>query len=286
MLVGDIETFHVVPIIRDLARDRRGADHRRPRPLRHPQLSRLSGFVIIVEPIEESLRAAAEFDPDIDEVKFLDELRRLSERVTAIVPECFGMSVARYDLGVTLTLVATTREAAILDALQYLDSGPCVEAVEVGDVLALGIEDLLDEESWRLFALGAAAAGVGSTLTLPVAVAGVVTGSVNLYATTPHAFDRHHRALASVLGSWAGAATTNADLSFSTRETARQAPRVLADKALVETAAGFVMAAAGISADEAYQRLVDAAQRAGLSEVQVAEAVVAAGRDQKPWPGL
>ena len=240
-----------------------------------------------MEPIEESLRAAAEFDPDIDEVKLLDDLRSLSERVAALVPECFGMSVARYDLGVTLTLVATTREAAILDALQYLDSGPCVEAVEAGDVLALSVEDLLDEESWRLFARAAAAAGVGSTLTLPVAAAGgEVTGSVNLYATTPHAFDHHHRALASILGSWAGAATTNADLSFSTLETARQAPRVLADKVLVETAAGLVMAAAGISADEAHQRLVDAALRAGLSEVQVAEAVVAAGRDQPPWPSL
>lgn len=237
-----------------------------------------------MEPIEESLRAAAELDPEIDEVKLLDDLRRLSERVTALVPECFGMSVARRDLGVTLTLVATTREAAILDALQYLDDGPCVAAVEEGEVLALSIEDLLDEQSWQLFARGAAAAGVGSTLTLPVAVGGNVTGSVNLYATTPHAFDQHHRALASILGSWAGAATTNADLSFSTLETARQAPRVLADNAMIETAAGLVMAAADISADEAHQRLVDAALRTGLSEVQVAEAVVAAGHDQPPWP--
>ena len=153
-------------------------------------------------------------------------------------------------------------------------------------MLALSVEDLLDEESWRLFARGAAAAGVGSTLTLPVAAAGAVTGSVNLYATTSHAFDHHHQALAAILGSWAGAATTNADLSFSTLETARQAPRVLADRVLVETAAGLVMAAAGISANEAHQRLLDAARRAGLSEVQVAEAVVAAGRDDPPWPGL
>ncbi len=80
--------------------------------------------------------------------------------------------------------------------------------------------------------------------------------------------------------------TANADLSFSTLETARQAPRVLADMALVETAVGLVMAAAGISADEAHQRLVDAARRAGLSEVQVAEAVVAAGGDHQSWPEM
>ncbi len=239
-----------------------------------------------MEPIEESLRAAAELDPDVDEVKLLDDLRRHSERVTALVPDCFGMSVARRDLGVTLTLVATTRQAAVLDALQYLNSGPCIEAVEVGDVFALSIDDLLNEESWQLFAQGAAAAGVGSTLTLPVVVGGEVTGSVNLYATSPHAFDRHHRALASVLGGWAAGATTNADLSFSTLDLARQAPRVLADKALVETAAGFVMAAAEVSADEAHRRLLDAAQRAGLSEVQVAEAVVSAVHDRQSWPDV
>jgi hypothetical protein len=41
-----------------------------------------------------------------------------------------------------------------------------------------------------LFAQGAAAAGVGSTLTLPVLVHGAVGGTVNLYAATPDAFHR------------------------------------------------------------------------------------------------
>jgi GAF domain-containing protein len=238
-----------------------------------------------MEPITESARAAAELDADIDDLQLLDELRTHSDRVTGLVPDCIGMSVARRDLGVTLTLVSTTREAAILDALQYLDSGPCLEAADRGQVLGFTAEELLSEASWQLFSLAATSAGVASTLTLPVIVDGAVTGTVNLYATTPHAFDGHHQELAGILGAWAAGATTNADLSFSTLGTARQAPRVLADKALIETATGFIMAVAEVSADEAYQRLGDAARRAGVSEVQVAQGVLAAGRNHATWPG-
>ena len=238
-----------------------------------------------MEPISESARAAAEFDADIDDLQLLDELRLHSNRVAGLVPDCVGMSVARRDLGVTLTLVSTDRQAAVLDALQYLESGPCVAAADRGEVLAFTAEELLSEASWQLFSLGATSAGVASTLTLPVIVDGLVTGTVNLYATTPHAFDGHHQELAAILGAWAAGATTNADLSFSTLDIARQAPRVLADKALVETAVGFIMAAADVSADEAYRRLGNAAHRAGVSEIQVAEGVIEAGRNRATWPG-
>ncbi|MET0523971.1 MAG: GAF and ANTAR domain-containing protein [Nocardioides sp.] len=237
-----------------------------------------------MEPIPESIRAAEELDPGVDEIQLLDELRTHSERVTALVPDCLGMSVAIKDLGVTLTLVSTSRQAALLDAMQYLNSGPCVDAAEQGDVLACTADELLSEESWQLFSRSARASGVASTLTLPVIADGEVRGTLNLYASTPHAFDGHHQALADALGAWAAGATTNADLSFSTLDTARQAPRVLADQAIIETATGFVMAAAQLSVAEAHRRIGDAARRAGISEVQVAESVVAAGRHQESWP--
>ena len=237
-----------------------------------------------MEPIEESVSAAAEFDPDIDDTRLLDELRTHSEQVTAVVPECIGMSVAIRALGVTLTLVSTSRQAAVLDATQYLHSGPCVAAAERGEVLAFTAEQLLSEATWQLFAQSATASGVASTLTFPVIVHGVVSGTVNLYASTAHAFDGHHQELAEILGAWAAGATTNADLGFATLDLARQAPRVLADKTLIETATGLVMASAHVTADEAYQRLGDAARRAGVTEIQVAEAVLDAGMDQDSWP--
>ena len=114
-----------------------------------------------MEPIPESLRAAEELDPGVDEIQLLDELRTHSERVTQLVPDCLGMSVAIKDLGVTLTLVSTSRQAAVLDAMQYLNSGPCVEAAEQGDVLACTGDELLSEASWLLFSRSATGVGCG-----------------------------------------------------------------------------------------------------------------------------
>ena len=52
--------------------------------------------------------------------------------------------------------------------------------------------DALDELQWLLFARTSAANGVADSLSLPLRQNGRVTGSVNLYASTPNAFDGHH----------------------------------------------------------------------------------------------
>ncbi len=237
-----------------------------------------------MEPIEESISAAADLDPNIDDTALFDELRTHSEQVRAVVPECLGMSVATRELGVTLTLVTTSRQAAVPDPMQCLDSNPCLEAADRRQALSFTAEELLSEASWQLFSPRATGYGVASTLTLPLVVDGEVTGTVNLYATAEHAFDGHHQELADILGAWALGATTNADMSFTTLDTAREAPRVLADRTLLETAAGIVMATAHVSDDEAVQRVRDAARRTGVSEVQVAEAVVVAMQGHGAWP--
>ena len=86
----------------------------------------------------------------------------------------------------TFTLVAPNSAVAALDATQYIDGGPCVEAVnEPGKIIETQIEDLLDEDRWTVFARSSAAAGVASSLSMAIArEAGGVVGGVNLYAST------------------------------------------------------------------------------------------------------
>jgi transcriptional regulator with GAF, ATPase, and Fis domain len=145
-----------------------------------------------VEPIPETARAIADFGPFIIENEdLLRELLAKAHRVRALVPQCLGISVASTVDQVTFTLVATAKEVALLDAVQYISGGPCVDAVEAERVLAYEQSELFDEEEWQLVAHATAAASVASTLTLPILVSGQVGGSVNLYATTPDAFDGH-----------------------------------------------------------------------------------------------
>src|SRR5947208_534589 len=50
-------------------------------------------------------------------------------RAQEIVPESVGLTLALFDEGLTFTLVASAEEIAALDAVQYLDCGPCMDAV-------------------------------------------------------------------------------------------------------------------------------------------------------------
>lgn len=184
------------------------------------------------------------------------------------------MSIALLDHDVTLTLVATDEEIAVLDAVQYLDGGPCVESTRGRDIV-IRDNDELDEHGWHLFAAATAADGIQSTLSLPVVENGTVTGSINLYAGEAHAFDGHHEMLAMLLGAWAGGAVSNADLTFSTRLKAQQAPQTLAESARVAAAVGVLVTRWGYTEHEARRHLEEAAAAAEIPAGAIAAIVLA-----------
>lgn len=228
-----------------------------------------------MEPIPETYEALTElgaFAPDAD---LLEQLLETGRRVEAVVPDCVGMSVTMVRHGVTFTLVASDEAVAVLDAIQYLAGGPCLQALGDVDVLETLTDDeaRMDEQGWHLFADASSARGVASTLSLPIVEDGEVVGGFNLYGATRRAFEGHHEQLAEVLGAWAGGAVTNADLDFSTRRAAREAPEVLRRQHGVDIALGALAAALGITIDQARERLDQAATRAHLPASRVAEVV-------------
>lgn len=227
-----------------------------------------------MEPIPETSRAVDEFGP-FAEFDLLSDLNEKAGQVQELVPQCVGMSLASIEHGVSFTLVATDVEIAALDGVQYLNGGPCVAAVKGERVLGYSDVDLMDESDWHLFAQATAASGITSTLTLPIVSSEHVVGSINLYGTTPDAFNGHHEAIAHIFNAWAPGAVTNADLSFSTRETSAQAPRVLEEDIRLKAALGILMRSHDTGLSAAQELLSQAARRAGTSEVAIAERIVA-----------
>jgi len=234
-----------------------------------------------VEPIPESIEAMQERDAVLVDDDLLQRLQQISSDVRLLVPDCIGLSVAFVEDDLVLTLVATDLEIALLDALQYVGDGSCLEAVRAGGVVELDDTDLLDEERWRLFALASAASSVASTLTLPIMEENKVVGSVNLYAASGHAFSGLHEQLADLFGGWAPGAIENADLSFSTRLKAEQAPAQLRARARIETAVGLLAAYANLPLESARRRLEESAARAGVSLFRIAQAVITLVGDQE-----
>jgi len=232
-----------------------------------------NGYDAPVEPIPETLEALDELDAALDEAVLLDQLITTSRRARQLVPGLVGVSIASRDHGLTFTLVATSDEIATLDAVQYIASGPCVDAIDLGHGIATP-DGLLNEARWQDFARASAAAGVHSTLTLPVLSAGEVVSTVNLYGSADGTFTDKHHVLAEVFGAWAPGAVTNADLSFSTRAAAELAPLHLRERVTVDIAAGILAAERDVTVDEAREQLEDASRRAGVPITMLARVVV------------
>lgn len=226
-----------------------------------------------MDPLPETTEAVEEYGPFVPDGDLLQELQELSDRVLAIVPELVGMSLTLVDENITLTLAATSLDSLRIDAAQYLDGGPCVDAVHEDEVIATVLSPLA-EDRWQLFSLASAAYGVASSLSLPLHDADRVVGGINLYGSTPDAFDGRHDEVGEALGARASQAVTNADLTFSTRDRARLAPQTLRDEQTVTLAVGLLARRAGIPADEARQRLRSSAVQAALTELEVARAVI------------
>ena len=227
-----------------------------------------------MRPISQSIEAATAVGRVTGEPGLLDDLQATADAVQRLVPDCVGLSVAWVEHGVTLTLVASDEQIALMDALQYLDGGPCVEAVDLGHGLETRLLEAEEEQRWRLFAQANASAGIRSTLTFPLTEEGRVVGSVNLYGASDHAFEDVHDELARLLGSRAPWATRNADLSFESRRAAERAPEVLRRQGAVARAVGMLAAGDHVSTTVAEQRLGQAAERAGISVADLAEALL------------
>lgn len=204
------------------------------------------------------------------------ELTAHGELVEEIVPNLVGLSLALVRDGLTFTIAATSEHVALLDAIQYVLGGPCVDAALHDSTVLSGDSDagLLDEQRWVQFARAGAAHGVMSTLSLPIHAEGRVVAGVNLYAATPNAFAEREEQLADLLGAWAPGAVHNADLSFSTQSAARRAPKVLRDASVLDQATGVVISAHGVSEARARKIIADAARRAGEDELAVAREII------------
>ena len=162
-----------------------------------------------------------------------------------LVPATMGVSISVFVDGEAFTLTATAEDAAVVDATQYVErEGPCLEAIATGQEVQ--VEDVLDEERWRLYRHSSATVGIRSSLSLPLRDDGDrIVGALNVYATDPGAFRGREEIFAAVFGAKVSELVKNADLTFQTREWARQLPDRVSARRKLETAVGVLMALRG-----------------------------------------
>jgi hypothetical protein len=189
------------------------------------------------------------------------------EQVIGVVPQAVGLSITLLREEAPFTLTAVTPESRLLDAIQYLDGGPCIDAASSDSVV--GVPDMAEESRWRLYALAAAHEGINSSLSLPLSSAGRVVGALNLYGALPHTFsDETMHRLTEVLR-----VTTEPGTATPPYPPAITIEPAHAADPVIEQAVGVIMELFGGPAEEARQRLTRAAERAGVGVHQLAEAI-------------
>jgi GAF domain-containing protein len=177
------------------------------------------------------------------------------------------------------TAVATEEKARMVDAIQYqVGAGPCLDAYRRQQVNR--IDSTIDDDRWPEFSRGAAQAGIRSILSLPLVVAGDGLGALNLYCREPNGFSAADEATGALFGSYASVALANARVYWRAQTLAGQLEEALSTRGVIEQAKGILVAEQGCSADEAFEILVRASQRAHTKLHDVAAQLVERARAQ------
>ncbi|MBB5111303.1 AmiR/NasT family two-component response regulator [Micromonospora echinospora] len=111
------------------------------------------------------------------------------------------------------------------------------------------------------------------SIALPIQEA--VTGALNLYGSSAHAFDQSSIDLAEEFAAYAAVALANAHLYESTSTLAQQMREAMRSRAVIEQAKGIIMGQRRCSADEAFTLLAKLSQDTNRKLRDVAEALVA-----------
>jgi GAF domain-containing protein len=228
-----------------------------------------------VEPLPEVQAAFKELEFLLEEPMGLPaRLEAVGNVAQGLVPSTVGVSLSIVVDEDTFTLTSTAPDAAIVDAAQYLEkAGPCLAAIETG--VNVEVDDVLDEERWRLYRHTSSSVGIRSSLSLPVRDDGDrIVGALNLYATEPSAFRGREEILAGLFGAKVTEVVKNADLTFRTRAWARELPDRLSARRKLETAVGVLVAMGGWTPDDARAKLRRAAEKAGIEVERVAELIM------------
>ena len=171
---------------------------------------------------------------------YLNRVAALAAGLVEPAAAC-GITV-RYNGG-PATVAASDERAPVIDEEQYAAGrGPCLEALETGEVVV--VRDQRTDARWDGYAKAARAKGVLSSISVPLLVDGVPRGALNLYSgETVDAFSGdtvRERALAfAERASQALTLTIRYNVQY---DTTRQLEQALSSRALIDQAIGIVMA--------------------------------------------
>jgi GAF domain-containing protein len=185
-----------------------------------------------------------------------------------------AVSVTLVEDGRARTAASTADLAVEVDRLQYAaGEGPCLDAARQ-HVVRL-VTDMATDSTWPHYGPAAAAAGVGSSLSVPLPVRDTVLGALNIYSCERGSFDDVDLERASTLAAHAAVAVANAHAYNTTVQLAAHLRVALETRGVIEQAKGILMQRHRCTADDAFELLRAASQNENVKLRDVAGRIVA-----------
>ncbi|MBB4964930.1 AmiR/NasT family two-component response regulator [Saccharothrix violaceirubra] len=190
-----------------------------------------------------------------------DALQQLAESAARVIPDAQNVSVTVLDAdGSGHTAAATDQVVVAIDRDQYAaGEGPCLEAAATKRPVRVTAEG--GRERWPAFAAAAAEAGVRAYLSAPLILDDRVIGALNVFSADEHAFDPFDEALLRLFVTAASTTITGFRRYERSRGLIQHLQNALESRAEIDQAKGVLMAAHGVSAEEAFARLVQESQQ-------------------------
>jgi len=203
-------------------------------------------------------------------------VQRVTDVAAGVIPGEPVTSVTIVTDGRPRTVAASGDLAAELDHTQYtLDEGPCLSAARTGETAE--IPDTSADPLWPDFSRQAADRGCSRVLSVPLPVQELVSGGLNLYLLGNRPGDDTARSLATRFATYAVVPVSNMYLYTSAVERADHLQAALDSRAVIDQAKGILMERFKLTADQAFQALVQVSMESNTKVREVAERFVRTG---------
>jgi GAF domain-containing protein len=222
-------------------------------------------------PLSESLGELSRFF--VGDSTVLEALTRMTELTQRAVPSAELVGITMLVEGRQRTAVFTDEDAPEIDQAQYASGdGPCLSAFEESRITE--IEDTTVAGDWPEFRRAAADHGIRSTISFPLIVDKRSVGAMNLYSRRPHGFDQEASRVGEQFAAQAAVVLANTQAYWDAHELNQRLTDAMQHRAGIEQAKGILMAAQGVSEDDAFDMLVRASQRENVKLRDIARRIV------------
>ncbi|WP_045745393.1 GAF and ANTAR domain-containing protein [Actinoplanes rectilineatus] len=203
-----------------------------------------------------------------------DFVGRVAALAVQLVPGAGEVSITLLGERGPFTAAATGDVASRLDERQYhARTGPCLDAA--ADRSTVSVPDTATDTRWGHWSSHAAAAGMGSVLSVGLTTAGTRGGSLNIYARPAAAFSAGATETAQAYAGYASVALDNARVFFDAVALAAQLREAMGSRAVIEQAKGVIIAQRRCTPDEAFAHLTKVSQDSNRKLRDVAATIVA-----------